>query len=81
MTTIVIGLFTVACTLAGFFIGRGYQNAEDCEKIKKYQNNFDKMIADLSEEDIEQRRKIVTSSEDLIYSTAVGHTIKLIKLV
>jgi len=79
MTMFAMG-FTVLCTLAGFFIGRGYQNSEDCEKIKNYQKSFDKMIADLSEEDAEQRRKIITRSEDLIYSTAVGHTIKIIKM-
>jgi hypothetical protein len=72
-------LFTVFCTVCGFFIGRGYQNSEDCEKIKKYQNDFDKMIADLSEEEAEKRRKVITQSEDLIYSTAVGHMVKIIK--
>ena len=79
MTMIAMG-FTILCTLAGFFIGRGYQNAEDCEKIKKYQNDFDKMIADLSEEDAEERRKTITRNEDLIYSTAVGHMVKIIKI-
>lgn len=71
--------FTVICTALGFLIGRGYQNAEDCEKIKEYQNNFDNMIANLSEQDAEARRKVITSSEDIIYSTAVGHMVKIIK--